>query len=444
MNGKVGIFMKKIKWLFIYILVFFIPVIVFADNEFGLSEDYLYYCKYDFVTMINGGGKLENEAERHFPFYLYVYQNEVVPIIKYEHLPAFYNMKNYPAGEVIIDLGDAPTAKFSYSDLESFFDKDSVHCPTLYVSSDGYTDYITAYSVQNSKAYQSVESKKGNLGSNLGEVTYGKKMSIVHHFTSDGNLNDIKDTTLNINFFYNSKGQKCMSVSGITDCQDDPSHILVPIQMVKTGGGVINVDFLFDGSTGNEVYLNNNFETFNKNVDLHLFARKSGNHVLVLISTKYEASDIPIEEGEGTKGEIGSGGSSGGNQGYKPTNPCEGDNCNISLNGFCSLNTVARTLKFLGLLFVILKILVPAIIIIFGFIDLFHVISSGKYEDAKKYTTSIVKRIFIGVIIFLLPSIVQFVFQTASDLINNGEEGNFDNCVTCIMEPDACKVNVKE
>lgn len=436
--------MKKIKWLLLYIVLMMIPVIVHADNEFGLSEDYLYYCKYDFVTMINGGGKLEEEAERHFPFYVYVYQNELVPIIKYEHLPEFYNMNNFPMGEVIINLGDAPTAKYTYTSLDNFFDKEQVNCPTLYISSDGYTDYITGYSSQKSKAYKSVESKKGNLGNNLGEVTFGKKYTITYHFTSEGNLSEIKDTTIKANFFYNSKGEKCLEVAGITDCQEDPSHILVPIQMVKNGGGNINVDFLFDGTSGNDIYLNNNFNTFNKNGDIYLYARKSGNHVLVLISSKYEASDIPIEEGEGVRGEIGSQKPNGSNQGYNPENPCKGDNCNISLDSFCAMPTVARTLKFLGLLFVIAKILVPAIIIILGFYNLFQIISSGKYEDAKKYTTNIVKRVLTGVLIFLLPTIVQFIFQTASDFVNDGNEGTFDNCVTCIMDPDECEIETND
>lgn len=360
--------MKKIKWLLLYIVLMMIPVIVHADNEFGLSEDYLYYCKYDFVTMINGGGKLEEEAERHFPFYVYVYQNELVPIIKYEHLPEFYNMNNFPMGEVIINLGDATTAKYTYTSLDNFFDKEQVNCPTLYISSDGYTDFITGYSSQKSKAYKSVESKKGNLGNNLGEVTFGKKYTITYHFTSEGNLSEIKDTTIKANFFYNSKGEKCLEVAGITDCQEDPSHILVPIQMVKNGS----------------------------------------------------------------------------NQGYNPENPCKGDNCNISLDSFCAMPTVARTLKFLGLLFVIVKILVPAIIIILGFYNLFQIISSGKYEDAKKYTTNIVKRVLTGVLIFLLPTIVQFIFQTASDFVNDGNEGTFDNCVTCIMDPDECEIETND
>ena len=117
-----------------------------------------------------------------------------------------------------------------------------------------------------------------------------------------------------------------------------------------------------------------------------------------------------------------------------------GENCDIDLNNVCNTPTVARTLKFLGLLLFILKILVPAIIIIMGFVNLFNIIVSSKPEEAPKYAKSIVLRVVIGIIIFLAPTIVNFVFDTVNNVLNGKNESSFENCKNCILDTDKCKV----
>jgi len=149
----------------------------------------------------------------------------------------------------------------------------------------------------------------------------------------------------------------------------------------------------------------------------------------------------------GSSNENGGNGSHGGNQqGYqpKPGELCKDGNCDISLGGICNVPTVARTLKFLGLLFYIAKILIPAIIIIVGFVNLFQIMMSGKEDAAKKYASSIVKRVLIGVVIFLLPGMIQFVFKTADDIIHPSEASEFRNCIGCLFDPNdenECKIS---
>ena len=128
-------------------------------------------------------------------------------------------------------------------------------------------------------------------------------------------------------------------------------------------------------------------------------------------------------------------GSEDDQQGFKPGDVCEGDECDVNLDNFCGEPTVARTFKFLGLGLFILKILVPAIIIIMGFVNLFKIMTSGKEDDAKKYTKVIVRNVIIGIIIFLAPSLINFVFDLADDVITPSNKSNFSNCVNCILDP---------
>ena len=122
--------------------------------------------------------------------------------------------------------------------------------------------------------------------------------------------------------------------------------------------------------------------------------------------------------------------------GFSPDDVCgeDGEECNISIRTMCNDSSVARTLRGIGIAIVLIKILVPAVIIVMGFVNLFKIITSGKEDDVRKYVKSIVIRIIVGVVIFLLPSIVNFVFEIASGVVDaSGGDGNaLDNCWNCV------------
>ena len=132
----------------------------------------------------------------------------------------------------------------------------------------------------------------------------------------------------------------------------------------------------------------------------------------------------------------------GNNSGFSPDDLCKDGGCDISLSGLCENPNVSSILKGVGILVFLAKVLVPAIIIGIGFINLFKLITSGKEDDAKKYAMSIVKRIGVGVIIFLLPTLINFVYNIADDIIGSGEDGGkFTNCVNCVMSPSKCNTS---
>ena len=73
-----------------------------------------------------------------------------------------------------------------------------------------------------------------------------------------------------------------------------------------------------------------------------------------------------------------------------------------------------------------------------GIKDLFDVIVSGKEDVASKKIKSLVTRIAIGVIIFLLPGIVDFLFNTITDITKSDGLSGMNNCKTCILNPGDC------
>ncbi len=140
---------------------------------------------------------------------------------------------------------------------------------------------------------------------------------------------------------------------------------------------------------------------------------------------------------------------------WDPDKLCADDNCNIDITAFCINPYVSRTLKFLGILLAIAKIIVPAIIIILGFVDLAKIVISGKVDEAKKQATNIVKRVVIGMVIFLIPTILITIYNVAYNIANDKDEltdgtlnvpENFKNCVGCILDAtnsESCVVNTE-
>ena len=138
---------------------------------------------------------------------------------------------------------------------------------------------------------------------------------------------------------------------------------------------------------------------------------------------------------------------------WNPNKLCDNGDCNIDITKFCNDPYVARTLKFLGLLLAIAKVIVPALIIGLGFVDLAKIVMSGKVDEAKKQGINIIKRVVIGIVIFLIPTILITIYNVAYSIANDSEEvtegelnvpTNFKNCVGCILDAnnkDACIVN---
>ena len=94
-------------------------------------------------------------------------------------------------------------------------------------------------------------------------------------------------------------------------------------------------------------------------------------------------------------------------------------------------------LKFIGNIVLVVKILIPIIIIAFGMIDFFRAIIGSKDDEIKKSTRSLIFRIIAGVVIFLLPTLVSFIFSLIDSWANI--EGEFNACQKCVLNVRECK-----
>ena len=60
----------------------------------------------------------------------------------------------------------------------------------------------------------------------------------------------------------------------------------------------------------------------------------------------------------------------------------------------------------------LIKIGVPLILIVLGMLDMGKAVMSQKEDEIKKNQSLLIKRVIYAVVVFLVISIVQFVFQT--------------------------------
>ena len=106
---------------------------------------------------------------------------------------------------------------------------------------------------------------------------------------------------------------------------------------------------------------------------------------------------------------------------------------------FCEESGVQRDFQILGYALFILKILIPIIIIIFGIIDFAKAIIASDDSAIKKSTTTLIKRVIAGVIIFLIPTIVYFAFELIDSY--SSDDSTYYKCINCMTNPTKCNPN---
>lgn len=108
-----------------------------------------------------------------------------------------------------------------------------------------------------------------------------------------------------------------------------------------------------------------------------------------------------------------------------------GEKTNATLNRLCGNSKLQNAMKFIGFLLLIVKIMVPILLIIMGSIDYAKSIISGDVALGKS-TSSLFKRVIAAIVIFLLPTIVNFIFSLAKN------EATYNKCRECIFKPYNC------
>lgn len=101
----------------------------------------------------------------------------------------------------------------------------------------------------------------------------------------------------------------------------------------------------------------------------------------------------------------------------------------------CEDENVLKVFQIGGYLLIILKILVPIILVIFGFADMFKVVV-GDSEAIKKQIPIFIKQCIAAIVVFLIPTIVEFAFTLIPD--SDKSLDKYKPCQTCLFEPGSC------
>lgn len=102
----------------------------------------------------------------------------------------------------------------------------------------------------------------------------------------------------------------------------------------------------------------------------------------------------------------------------------------------CELEGVLKTFKMINIFLTLAKIILPLVIIIIGMKDFFNVIVAYKDDEFKNSINSLFKRIIAGLIIFILPSILNFFLNLSASYQKTASE--FASCSVCLTSTKEC------
>ncbi len=105
---------------------------------------------------------------------------------------------------------------------------------------------------------------------------------------------------------------------------------------------------------------------------------------------------------------------------------------------FCDYAGARRTLKIIGMLINIAKIVVPLIIILTQMVSMTKIVVSGKDDDIKESFKILVKKIIAGLIIFFIPGIIDYTIDNLAGF-NNADSG-FAQCSNCLLDTNHCSI----
>lgn len=109
------------------------------------------------------------------------------------------------------------------------------------------------------------------------------------------------------------------------------------------------------------------------------------------------------------------------------------------LSNICNEDAnVVTVMRLIGYALIILKILIPIGLIIFGIISFSKAFISGNQDEVTKSALGLLWKFIAAVVIFVLPTIINFVVS----LIDNATDGteDYENCRLCILEPNKCEM----
>ena len=108
----------------------------------------------------------------------------------------------------------------------------------------------------------------------------------------------------------------------------------------------------------------------------------------------------------------------------------------IDIGEFCT--NMSEALQIIGYVILIFKIAIPLLIIGLGVFDFGKAVVAEKEDEIKKQTKRLIFRVIAGIVIFLIPGIVTWLFGTLSGYSGVKEKADFEACEKCFLRPYDC------
>lgn len=112
----------------------------------------------------------------------------------------------------------------------------------------------------------------------------------------------------------------------------------------------------------------------------------------------------------------------------------------LSLGAF-DISSICTEMKdiiqIIGYVLTAFKIAIPLIIVALGIFDFGKAVVAEKEDEIKKQTKRLIYRVIGGIVIFLIPNLVLWLFNAFVDDYSQEAE-NFKTCETCLLHPGNC------
>ena len=102
----------------------------------------------------------------------------------------------------------------------------------------------------------------------------------------------------------------------------------------------------------------------------------------------------------------------------------------------CSREEIQNVMIFFGYIIMFIILFVPLIIIGQGVFIFYNGVKAGKEDELKKCVQTLGKRILVGIIIMLLPTIIDITLSTVKDWTDY--QGEYETCTECLFHPNNC------
>lgn len=97
--------------------------------------------------------------------------------------------------------------------------------------------------------------------------------------------------------------------------------------------------------------------------------------------------------------------------------------------------------KVISIIYIIVQIVIPVLLVVFGMIDLLKGVMGQKEDEIKKGQQTLIKRIITAVLVFFVFAIVKLVVSLAAD--NQSQSNGMIDCAECFIK-NKCNSSLEE